>query len=216
MPRSPPPLHWPRSRGLTPFAGLVNAVLRRLSKARPPWPASTARGSTRQHGCGPPGAQARAIALAHQHEAPLDLTLRPGPRCPRAPNPADWLDPLSRRHPGHGARVSRKGGSGCRTPPPHCRPGCWRRGPASAWSICVPHPAARPLSLPPPARRSLPWSATRTRLARLRDNLRRWRLTPKCRPTPPNGRRPRRSTPCCWTRLAAPPERSAATRTCRT
>jgi 16S rRNA (cytosine967-C5)-methyltransferase len=69
-----------RARGLAPFAGLVNAVLRRLAVAgpaaldsldgprldTPPW-LWTAWGSA-----------ARAIAEAHQHEAPLDLTLRPG------------------------------------------------------------------------------------------------------------------------------------------
>jgi 16S rRNA (cytosine967-C5)-methyltransferase len=69
-----------RSRGLVPFAGLVNAVLRRLSEA----------GSAALEGLDGPrldtpswlwtawGAEARAIAEAHQHEAPLDLTCRPG------------------------------------------------------------------------------------------------------------------------------------------
>ena len=68
-----------RSRGLAPFAGLVNAVLRRiattgtvalteLDAARldtPPWMWSSW------------GNNARAIAVAHMHPAPLDLTLRP-------------------------------------------------------------------------------------------------------------------------------------------
>lgn len=69
-----------RSRGLAPFCPLVNAVLRRLTAAghfalenldaprldTPAWLWSSW------------GGDARAIAEAHQHEAPLDLTLRPG------------------------------------------------------------------------------------------------------------------------------------------
>lgn len=69
-----------RARGLTPFAGLVNAVLRRVAEAgvaaladldcprldTPSW-LWTAWGT-----------DARAIAIAHQAEAPLDLTLGPG------------------------------------------------------------------------------------------------------------------------------------------
>lgn len=69
-----------RSRGLTPFAGMVNAVLRRVSETgagalaqldgprldTPPW-LWTAWGR-----------EARAIAEAHLIEAPLDLSLKPG------------------------------------------------------------------------------------------------------------------------------------------
>ncbi|MBN9563741.1 MAG: rRNA cytosine-C5-methylase [Alphaproteobacteria bacterium] len=69
-----------RARGLTPFAGLVNAVLRRVGQTgaativeldgprldTPGWLWSAW------------GSDARAIATAHQSEAPLDLTLRPG------------------------------------------------------------------------------------------------------------------------------------------
>ncbi len=69
-----------RARGFAPFAGLVNAVLRRLA----------AEGQERLAELDGPrldtpawlwaswGAQARAIAEAHGREAPLDLTLRPG------------------------------------------------------------------------------------------------------------------------------------------
>jgi 16S rRNA (cytosine967-C5)-methyltransferase len=68
-----------RSRGLAPFCPLVNAVLRRLAELGP----------VALEGLDGPrldtpawlwsawGAEARAIAEAHQHEAPLDLTLRP-------------------------------------------------------------------------------------------------------------------------------------------
>ena len=73
-----------RARGLTPFTGLVNAVLRKVAAAgvgamegldsprldTPPWLwTSWGRG-------------ARRIAEAHQHEAPLDLTLKPGAEPP--------------------------------------------------------------------------------------------------------------------------------------
>jgi 16S rRNA (cytosine967-C5)-methyltransferase len=68
------------ARGLAPFAGLVNAVLRRVAEAgpaaldgldgprldTPSWLWSTW------------GPDARAIAQAHLVEAPLDLSLRPG------------------------------------------------------------------------------------------------------------------------------------------
>jgi 16S rRNA (cytosine967-C5)-methyltransferase len=73
-----------RSRGLAPFAGLVNAVLRRVAEA----------GVGVLEGLDSPrldtpawlwtswGRQARAIAMAHQQEAPLDLTLAPGAGMP--------------------------------------------------------------------------------------------------------------------------------------
>ncbi|HET8995304.1 MAG TPA: transcription antitermination factor NusB [Acetobacteraceae bacterium] len=74
-----------RSRGLTPFAGLVNAVLRRVADL-----GSAALEERDAPRLDTPawlwaswGAQARAIALAHQHEAPLDLTLRPGAEAPQ-------------------------------------------------------------------------------------------------------------------------------------
>ena len=69
-----------RARGLPKFAGLVNAVLRKVA----------AGGAALLEGLDGPrldtpswlygswGRDARAIAEAHQHEAPLDLTLAPG------------------------------------------------------------------------------------------------------------------------------------------
>ncbi|MEJ0015130.1 MAG: transcription antitermination factor NusB [Acetobacteraceae bacterium] len=69
-----------RSRGLAAFTGLVNAVLRRVAEAGPA--ALAALDSPRLDT--PPwlwaswGDDAREIALAHQVEAPLDLTLKPG------------------------------------------------------------------------------------------------------------------------------------------
>ena len=73
-----------RARKLAPFAGLVNAVLRRVAEAgaatlaeldgprldTPGWLWSSW------------GANARAIAVAHQTEAPIDLTARPGAAVP--------------------------------------------------------------------------------------------------------------------------------------
>jgi 16S rRNA (cytosine967-C5)-methyltransferase len=78
-----------RTRGLTPFAGLVNAVLRKF--------AGTGAGAMAELD-GPRldtpawlwsswGAEARAIAIAHQQEAPLDLTLRPSSTAPEGSTP---------------------------------------------------------------------------------------------------------------------------------
>lgn len=69
-----------RARRFNPFAGLVNAVLRRVGDAGPA--ALEALDGPRLDT--PPwlwaswGPDARAIAEAHAREAPLDLTLRPG------------------------------------------------------------------------------------------------------------------------------------------
>jgi 16S rRNA (cytosine967-C5)-methyltransferase len=73
-----------RARGLVPFAGLINAVLRRVSEAGP----------VALEGLDGPrldtpswlwsswGSDARAIATAHQAEAPLDISLKPGAPAP--------------------------------------------------------------------------------------------------------------------------------------
>jgi 16S rRNA (cytosine967-C5)-methyltransferase len=65
-----------RARGLTPFAGLVNAVLRKVATAGAPAMAEldSPRLDTPSWLWGSWGAAARAIATAHQQEAPLDLT----------------------------------------------------------------------------------------------------------------------------------------------
>lgn len=73
-----------RARRLAPFAGLVNAVLRRVSEAGP----AALDGLDGPRLDTPPwlwaswGADARAIAEAHGHEAPLDLSFRPGAEAP--------------------------------------------------------------------------------------------------------------------------------------
>jgi len=69
-----------RERGLTPFTGLINAVLRRVAAA-----GAAALDTLDSPRLDTPawlwtswGSDARAIATAHQREATLDLTLKPG------------------------------------------------------------------------------------------------------------------------------------------
>jgi 16S rRNA (cytosine967-C5)-methyltransferase len=93
-----------RTRGLTPFAGLVNAVLRRVAEA----------GVASLEGLDGPrldtpawlwsawGHEARAIALAHLVETPLDLWLKPGAEVPAG---AEALPTGGWRCP-HGTRVT--------------------------------------------------------------------------------------------------------------
>ena len=69
-----------QAQKLAPFAGLVNAVLRRVAAAGPAAMADldSPRLDTPQWLWASWGADARAVALAHQQEAPLDVTLKPG------------------------------------------------------------------------------------------------------------------------------------------
>ncbi len=73
-----------KARGLAPFSGLVNALLRRVAAAGP----AALEGLDGPRLDTPPwlwaawGADARAIAEAHQVEAPLDLSLMPGATAP--------------------------------------------------------------------------------------------------------------------------------------
>jgi 16S rRNA (cytosine967-C5)-methyltransferase len=73
-----------RTRGLAPFAGLVNAVLRKVAAAGPAALADldSPRLDTPSWLWSAWGQAARAIATAHQTEAPLDLTLKPGTELP--------------------------------------------------------------------------------------------------------------------------------------
>lgn len=73
-----------RARGLAPFAGLINAVLRRVAEAGPSALDSLdgPRLDTPSWLWASWGSRARAIASAHQHEAPLDLTLMPSAAVP--------------------------------------------------------------------------------------------------------------------------------------
>lgn len=91
-----------RAHGLAPFAGLVNAVLRKVA----------AGGPAALEGLDSPrldtpawlwatwGSAARAIAEAHQHEAPIDLTLKPGAEPPPGGTPlptGSWRYPAGTR-----------------------------------------------------------------------------------------------------------------------
>lgn len=68
-----------RARGLTPFAGMVNAVLRRVAEngAAAMADLDSPRLDTPSWLWTAWGSEARAIATAHQIEAPLDVTLGP-------------------------------------------------------------------------------------------------------------------------------------------
>jgi 16S rRNA (cytosine967-C5)-methyltransferase len=74
-----------RHVGLTPFAGLVNAVLRKVAAEGKPVleTLDSPRLDTPAWLWASWGADARAIAEAHQHEAPLDLTRQPGTEVPQ-------------------------------------------------------------------------------------------------------------------------------------
>jgi 16S rRNA (cytosine967-C5)-methyltransferase len=69
-----------KRRGLAPFAGLINAVLRKVATAGPGAldDLDSARLDTPAWLWTAWGQSARAIATAHQSEAPLDITLKPG------------------------------------------------------------------------------------------------------------------------------------------
>ena len=69
-----------KRRGLAPFAGLVNAVLRKVATAGPDalGDLNSARLDTPAWLWTSWGQAARSIASAHQAEAPLDVTLKPG------------------------------------------------------------------------------------------------------------------------------------------
>ena len=69
-----------RARGLTPFAGLVNAVLRRVAEGGTATLADLdgPRLDTPAWLWASWGDEAREVALAHAHEAPLDVTLKEG------------------------------------------------------------------------------------------------------------------------------------------
>jgi 16S rRNA (cytosine967-C5)-methyltransferase len=73
-----------RTRGLAPFTGLVNAVLRRLAEQGPAAldALDGPRLDTPAWLWSSWGTDARRIAEAHQREAPLDLTLKPDAALP--------------------------------------------------------------------------------------------------------------------------------------
>ncbi len=168
-----------RARGLAPFAGLTNAVLRRVATDggaalaeldaprldTPAWLWSSW------------GEAARAIAVAHQYEAPLDLTLRPGASPPAG---GEMLPTGSVRFPA-GTRVSEVPGFG--------QGACWVQDAAAALParLLAVRPGERVADLcAAPGGKTAQLAAAGAsvtaierdagRLARLRDNLQRWRL----------------------------------------
>jgi 16S rRNA (cytosine967-C5)-methyltransferase len=169
-----------RARGLAPFAGLVNAVLRRVAALgtavldeldgprldTPAWLWASW------------GELARPIAVAHQHAAPLDLTLRPGAASPPG---GEVLPTGSIRFPA-GTQVATIAGF---------EPGEWWVQDAAAAlpaRLLVVRPGERVADLcAAPGGKTAQLAAAgaqvvaverdQVRLARLRENLRRCRLT---------------------------------------
>jgi 16S rRNA (cytosine967-C5)-methyltransferase len=169
-----------RGRRLHAFAGLVNAVLRRVAEAGQAALADLdgPRLDTPAWLWASWGAEARAIALAHQHEAPLDLTLRPGAL---PPDGGEVLPTGSVRFPA-GTPV---------TPLPGFEQGAfWVQDTAAALParLLAPRPGERIGDLcAAPGGKTAQLAAAGaqvtaldrdpTRMARLADNLRHWRLS---------------------------------------
>ncbi len=167
-----------RVRGLAPFAGLINAVLRRVADGG---------GAALADLDGPRldtpawlwtswGGKARAIALAHQREAPLDLTLKAG----IAPPGGVQLPTGSLRFP-TGTRVTEL--------PGFERGDFWVQDAAAALpaKLLAPRPGERVADLcAAPGGKTAQLAASGAtviaverdpaRMARLRENLRHWRL----------------------------------------
>ena len=168
-----------RARGLAPFAGLVNAVLRRVADAGPATLADLdgPRLDTPAWLWASWGEAARAIAMAHHHEAPLDLTLRPGAS---APPDSEMLPTGSVRLPA-GTRVTELQGFD--------RGEFWVQDAAAALPVTLlaARPGERVADLcAAPGGKTAQLAATGAsvvaverdpvRLARLRENLRRWHM----------------------------------------
>ena len=125
-----------RRRGFRPHKGLVNAVLRRLSRKgraglRPP--RRTRRGSTRRIGCGTPGPRPMASAPA---PSPPPIWWRrrsiSRSRGRRKAGRRGWAQilPTGSLRRTAAARSTRcpaspRAPGGCRTPPRRCRRSCW-------------------------------------------------------------------------------------------
>lgn len=169
-----------RARGLAPFAGLVNAVLRRVSQAGVAAMADLdgPRLDTPAWLWASWGDQARAIAMAHQHEAPLDLTVRSGVPTPAA---GEVLPTGSVRFP-IGTRVTDIDGFALGQ--------CWVQDAAAALparllgaragehvaDLCA-APGGKAAQLAAVGASVVAVERDPARLVRLRDNLRRWDLT---------------------------------------
>jgi 16S rRNA (cytosine967-C5)-methyltransferase len=168
-----------RSSGMAPFAGLVNAVLRRVSEAGVAAMAELdgPRLDTPAWLWASWGEAARAIAAAHQHEAPLDMTLRPGAPMP----PGGELMPTGSERFPPGTRVAEIEGFEAGA--------CWVQDAAAALparllavrrgehvaDLCA-APGGKTGQLAAAGASVVAVERDATRLARLRDNLQRWGL----------------------------------------
>jgi len=168
-----------RARGLAPFAGLVNAVLRRVAENGPSALAAldSPRLDTPAWLWDSWGPAARAIAAAHQHEAPLDLTLRPGAAVPPG---SEFLPTGSVRFPA-GTRVAEV--------PGFAEGQCWVQDAAAALparllgagagqrvaDLCA-APGGKTGQLAAAGASVVAVDRDPARLARLQENLRRWDL----------------------------------------
>jgi 16S rRNA (cytosine967-C5)-methyltransferase len=168
-----------KARGLTPFAGLVNAVLRRVVEHGPAAleELDGPRLDTPAWLWGSWGENARALAVAHQHEAPLDVTLRPGAV---APPGGELLPTGSVRFP-PGTRVSEIAGFE--------EGQCWVQDAAAALPARLLHvrpdervadlcaaPGGKTAQLAAAGASVVAVERDAARLARLRDNLMHWHL----------------------------------------
>ena len=168
-----------RAQGLAAFTGLVNAVLRRVAEAGPAALEALdgPRLDTPAWLWASWGAEARAIATAHQLEAPLDLTPRPGAPVPEG---AVLLPTGSLRLPP---------GTGVTALPGFAQGAFWVQDAAAALParLLAPRPGERIADLcAAPGGKTAQLAAAGAevtaldrdpaRLAWLRDNLRHWRL----------------------------------------
>jgi 16S rRNA (cytosine967-C5)-methyltransferase len=169
-----------RARGHAPFAGLVNAVLRKVAQA-----GTAVLGELDGPRLDTPawlwaswGDDARAVAIAHQHEAPLDLTPRPGAAVPTG---GEALPTGSVRFP-PGTRVSEIPGFDSGQ--------CWVQDAAAALparllnvgpgehvaDLCA-APGGKTAQLAAAGASVVAVERDAARLARLRENLDRWGLS---------------------------------------
>ena len=168
-----------RARNLAPFAGLVNAVLRRVAEhgAAALEELDGPRLDTPAWLWASWGENARAVAVAHQHEAPLDVTLRPGAAVPPG---GELLPTGSVRFP-VGTRVSDIAGFE--------EGQCWVQDAAASLparllrvrpgervaDLCA-APGGKTGQLAAAGASVVAVERDIARLARLQDNLRRWKL----------------------------------------
>ena len=167
------------------YAGLVNAVLRRVTQS-----AATKHvdGSTRdtpewllkrwKKAYGPE--TARAIATANGHEPALDLTVNKMPN----PGPSDCAAAYCRPAPCAHWPMARfrccrdfpKAPGGCRTRPPRCRSDCSATSRARASPNCARRPAAKPRNSRLAGAKVSAVDRSPARLNRMRENLARLSL----------------------------------------